>query len=109
MKSFFPNIAERLKHKINVTPNCTTVVTGHGNIKAYLHKYKIQESPICSCKRGEQTVDHVIYDCKLLEEERDRLKAAVMRTDNWPVSKNSLIKNFNKDFIQFTKYVVYKI
>jgi len=53
-------------------------VGGHGNIKAYLHKYKIQESPICSCKRGEQIVDHVIYDCKLFEEERDRLKAAVM-------------------------------
>jgi hypothetical protein len=57
------------------------LVTGHGNIKAYLQKYKIQESPIRSCKRGEQTVDHVIYGCKLLEEERDRLKAGVMRTD----------------------------
>jgi hypothetical protein len=87
MKSFFPNIEERLKQKIDVTPNFTTLVTGHGNIKAYLHKYKIQESPICSCKRGEQTVDHVLYDCELLEEETDRLKAAVMRTDSWPVSK----------------------
>jgi hypothetical protein len=77
----------------------------HGNIKAYLHKYKIQESPICSCKRGEQTVDHVINDCKLLEEERDRLKAAGMRTDNWPVSKNYLIKNFNKGFITFTNFI----
>ena len=81
------------------------MVTGHGNIKAYLHKFKIQESPICSCKRGEQTVEHVIYDCKLVEEERDRLKAAVMRTDNWPVSKNNLIKNFYKDFVRFTNSI----
>ena len=85
--------------------SCFEVVTGHGNIKAYLHKYKIQESPICSYKRGEQTVDHVIYDCKLFEEERDRLKAAVMRTDNWPVSENNLIKNFNKDFIRSTNFI----
>ena len=104
-KSFFPNIAERLKQNVNVNPNFTTMLTGHGNIKEYLHKHKIRESPICSCKRGEQRVDHVIYDCKLFEEERDRLKAAVMRTDNWPVSKNSLIKNFNKDFIGFTNYI----
>jgi hypothetical protein len=81
------------------------MVTGHGNIKAYLHKFKIQESPICSCKRGEQTVEHVIYDCKLVEEERDRLKAAVMRTDNWPASKNNFIKNFYKDFVRFTNSI----
>jgi hypothetical protein len=81
------------------------LVTGHGNIKAYLHKYKIEESPICSCKRGEQTVDHIIYDCKFLEEERDRLKAAVMQTDSWPVNENNLIKNFNKGFIRFTNFI----
>ena len=81
------------------------MVTGHGNIKAYLHKFKIQESPISSCERGEQTVEHVIYDCKLVEEERDRLIAAVMRTDNWPVSKNNLIKNFYKDFVRFTNSI----
>jgi len=40
-KSFFPKIADRLKVKINVTPNFTTMVTEHGNIKLYLHKYKI--------------------------------------------------------------------
>ena len=59
-KSFFPKIADRLKIKINVTPNFTTMVTGHGNIKSYLHKYKILDSPMCSCKSGEQTIDHII-------------------------------------------------
>ena len=28
-----------------------------------------------------------------------------MRTDNWPVSKNNLIKNFNKDFIRFMNFI----
>jgi hypothetical protein len=32
-KSFFPRIADRLKMKLNVTPNFTTMVTEHGNIK----------------------------------------------------------------------------
>ena len=39
-KAFFPKIEDRLKFRINVTPNFTAIVTGHGNIKAYLHKYK---------------------------------------------------------------------
>ena len=57
-------------------------------------EHHVLKSPICSCKTGEQTVDHVIYDCKIFDEERDRLKAAVMRADNWPISKNNLIKKF---------------
>ena len=74
---FFPNKADRLKLRINPTPKFTAIVTGHGNIKTYLHKYKIIESPMCSCKNGEQSVDHILFDCKLLENDRVRLKAAV--------------------------------
>jgi hypothetical protein len=66
-ESFFPKIADKLKLKINITPNFTTMVTGHGNIKSYLYKYKILESPMRSCKCGEQTVDHILFDCKLLQ------------------------------------------
>jgi hypothetical protein len=53
---------------------------------------------MCSCKSGEQTVDHILFHCKLLEQERDRLKAAVLRSENWPVSKNKLINKYNKKF-----------
>ena len=35
-KLCFPKVADRLKLKINVTPNLTMMVTGHGNIKSYL-------------------------------------------------------------------------
>ena len=81
-KSSFPKIADRLKTKINVTPYFTTMETGHGNIKSYLDKYKILDSPMCSCKSEEQAVDHILYDRKLLEQERDSVKGAVLRTEN---------------------------
>ena len=35
-KAFFPKIEDRLKMNQNTTPNYTTIVTGHGNINAYL-------------------------------------------------------------------------
>ena len=95
-KSFFPKIADRLKLRINATPNFTAIVTGLGNIETYLYKYKIIESPMCSCEEGEQSVDHILYECKLLEHDRDRLKAAVMRSENWPVSKDKLSIKFYK-------------
>jgi hypothetical protein len=59
-KSSFPKITDRLKLKINVTPNFTATVTGHGNIKTYLSKYRIIGSPMCSCEEGDQTVGHII-------------------------------------------------
>jgi len=68
-KSFFPKIVDRLKLKINVTSNFTTMVTGHGNIKAYLYRFKIKDSPMCSWKRGEQTIDHILFNCELVEQE----------------------------------------
>ena len=45
-KSFFPNIEDRLKLRINATPNFTKIVTGHGDIKTYLYKYKIKEPKV---------------------------------------------------------------
>ena len=58
-KLYFPEVADRLKLKINVTPNLTMVVTGHGNIKSYLYKYKIIDSSTFPCKIGEQKTDHI--------------------------------------------------
>ena len=72
------------------------MVTGHGNIKSYLYKYKILDSPMCPCKIGEQTTDHILYDCRLVKQERDKLKAEILRTENWSVSKDTLINKYTK-------------
>jgi len=100
-KLYFPKIADRLKLKFRVTPILTMMVTGHGNIKSYLYKYKILDSPMCPCKIGEQTTDHILYDCDLVKQERDKLKAEILRTENWPVSKNTLINKYTKIFNKF--------
>ena len=101
-KSFFRRIADRLKLKISVTPNFTAIVTGHGNIKTYLYKYKIIDSPVCSCDEGEQSVNHIIYECKLFKQERTKLKAVVERTEKWPVSRDKLSIQFYRHFKEFT-------
>ena len=58
---------------------------------------------MCPCKNGEQTTDHIfVYDCELVEQERDRLKAAVLRSEHWPVSKDIPISKYSKTFKKFT-------
>jgi hypothetical protein len=69
-KEFFPNIKDRLNTKIILTPNLTEFVTSHGKTKSYLHRFKIIESPDCPCGGGgRQTVDHLIFDCTILQGE----------------------------------------
>jgi len=77
------------------------MVTGHGNIKSNLHKYKIIDSPMCPCKIGEQTTHHILYDCKLVKLEREKLKAEILRPENWPVSKDTLINKYTKILNKF--------
>jgi len=100
-KSFFPKIEDRLKMNLNTTPNYTTIVTGHGNINAYLYKYKITDNPMCPCRKGPQTVQHIVFDCRLLETERGKLKAVVTRSESWPVSCNKLGTKYHKQFKEY--------
>jgi hypothetical protein len=66
-KHFFPNIKERLKKRLKLTPNVTAIVTAHGKTKAYLHRFKIIDSPKCPCETGNQAVDHLIYEYQRLQ------------------------------------------
>jgi len=81
-KEYFPTVAERLQTKINFTQNLTTIVTGHGNIKSYPHRFRIIEAPDCPCGNGNQTVKHILFECGILQEERESLIAVVAKTDN---------------------------
>ena len=87
-------------------PLHTAIVNGHGNIKTYLYKNQIIESPMCSCKEEDQSVDHILFDCKPLEHDRDRLKAAVTRSENWPVNKDTHSIKFYKFFKEFTNNII---
>ena len=42
--------------------------------------------------------NHILYDCDLVKQERDKLKAEILRTENWPVSKDTLINKYTKVF-----------
>ena len=62
---------------------------------AYVYVYSIILTPInnlgspqCPCKHRIQTVDHLIFQCNRLKNERETLKTSVLKAGNWPVSKS---------------------
>jgi hypothetical protein len=72
-QQFFPNIKDRLTKKIKLTPNFSATASAHGKTKAYLHRFRITETPDCPCNGGEQTVEHLLYDCIKRQKERNKL------------------------------------
>jgi hypothetical protein len=145
-REYFPEVADRLKMNININQNFTTMVKGHGDIRSYLHRFKIIETPVCPCSTTDQTpvcpcsttdqtpvcpcsttdqtpvcpcsttdqtpvcpcsttdqtpvcpcsstdhtIDHMLYECELLNKERDKLISTILKTDVWPISKNKLL------------------
>jgi hypothetical protein len=53
-----PSLSGQTTSSHNATSNFTAIVTGHGNIKTYLYKYKIIESPKWTFEDCDHSVDH---------------------------------------------------
>ena len=80
--------------KISTNQSLTTMMTGHGNIKAFLHRFKLTDSATCPCGKNDQTIDHIIYECEILKTQIDNLRLRVSKTDCWPAKKHTLILEF---------------
>jgi hypothetical protein len=78
IKECFPSVEIRLAVNLTLSPKVTTIMTGHGNIRSYLHRLKVIGSPQCPCKQGTQTVDRLILQCNRLKNEREKLKTSVL-------------------------------
>ena len=65
----------------------STIVTGHGTLISYYHRFKIIDDPIRICKIGPQTSDHILWECELLRKQRGILNYRIKKTgDNWPIN-----------------------
>jgi hypothetical protein len=84
------------------------MITAHGKTRAYLHRFKIIENPECPCSNGNQTVDHLLYDCNGLNNQRDKLIANISKEDNWPIRKSDLVRKYLKQLIYFTNSIDYE-
>jgi hypothetical protein len=63
-KEFFLSVESRLAVNLHLNQNVTTIMSGHGNIRSYLHRLKIIDSTDCACKRNIPTVAHLIFQCE---------------------------------------------
>jgi hypothetical protein len=105
-RSFFPNLEQRLKTKIPITLEFTALVTGHGKPRFYLHRFKLADDPMCPCNKGQQTSDHIIFECNIFEAKRgSMIKKIVDSVGSWSPAKDELTTNYLQAFSIFFKSI----
>jgi len=63
------------------------------------------QRPIATCRQyasNIKKVDHLIFQCKRLKNDREILKNSVLEVGNWPVSKSELT---NRNLKQLIRYI----
>lgn len=101
-KSFFPNVKQRLSVKLNLSGKLTTLLTGHGKLREYFHRFKITDNPNCVCNKEVQTVDHLLWRCEQLKTQRQILERDITKVGGkWPISNNELIVKHKTLFVKF--------
>ena len=104
-KAFFPSVRNRLLRKIPIFPELTTILTGHGKTSSYLYRFGLIDNPMCPSEE-EQTVDHLIFKCKKLSNQRNEMIQQIKSTGgNWPAKNETLIKNYVNFFAKFVKSI----
>jgi ribonuclease HI len=105
-KAFFLSVRNRLRQKIPIFPEFTTVVTGHGKLKSYFYRYGLTDDLMCLCEEEEQTVEHLILCCKKLNNQKNEMIRQIKNTGgNWPITNETLVNNYLQIFVRFVKSI----
>ena len=106
-KSFFPSVRNRLLQKIPIFLVFTTVVTGHGKLRSYLHRFGLTNILTCPCEEEEEeeeTRDCLIFQYKKLRIRRNETIKQIKNTGgSWPTTTETLVNNYSQIFVKFVK------
>jgi hypothetical protein len=102
---YVPTISSRVALKLFTTTHTLThFLTGHGNFRQYLHRFKKARNPHCDCDLDAvYTPYHRIFNCPLFEAQRYNLLREIQQnTEIANLEPYSFIsKPSNLSFIRF--------
>jgi hypothetical protein len=90
---------------IKIKPKCNNNYDLPWKYSHVIASIEIIRNPERLWKHSTQTLDHVIFQCKILKTEIEFLKNGVLKVDRciWPVSKGRLSSRYLKQLNRYTK------
>jgi len=98
---------DRIRTKLNVTPKLTAVLSGHGKTNAYLHRFNLREDAKCKCNKGDQKMDHILFQCVETRKQRELIKLQLRKQKMWPANKLELITKRRKVFSEYIETIYF--
>jgi len=75
------------------------MVTGHGKLRSYVHRFGLIDNLKCPCEEEEQTTNHLIFYCKILRNQRNEMIKQIKNTcGNWPTMDEMLVNDYLQVF-----------
>jgi ribonuclease HI len=104
-KKFFPSVRLRLEldNYFKLSFRTTQYLSGHGDFKEYLTRFKIINDNQCECKKGVENVLHNIFHCERFSGNRDKLSRTLISLGLvWPTNLSGFMNtNIISQFISF--------
>lgn len=112
-KAFFPRVetAYPIVRKLEFDQTLTQLMTGHGGFLSYLYRFKLRDSPACTCDSiYDETPLHIITECAIFSRERQdletKLKIQICTVEIKNIMKNKKVRD---SFITYCKDIVSKV
>ena len=105
-KAFFPSVRNG-QQKIPIFPEFATMVTRHGKLRSYLHRFGLTDNPMCPCEnKEEQTTNHLISQCPKLSNQRNAMVKHIKNNGSkWPTTNETLVNTYLPTFVKFVKSI----
>lgn len=100
---YMPSIDTAISSKwIFLNYYTTQALTGHGNFSSKLFQLKLSNTPNCNCGMID-TVQHLLFDCPLFENERRLFRGQIRGLAEWPCNLTTLVIECN--FEHYARYI----
>ena len=102
---FFPDVRVRMRSDFVLLDHFTSqLVTGHGQLKAKLFELGLAADPWCPCGEGGQSAEHILWECKYLNDERHEMLDGLSEDTPRPPWCRELMQNAN-NFQKYRQFV----
>jgi hypothetical protein len=83
---FLPDVAERMKRAyLRFDHYSVQLITGHGQLRGKLAMLRLRDDPMCSCGLGDQTAEHILWECSIMEDARIAMLDGMVVSDPQPI------------------------
>ena len=106
----FPGSEEQTTIENSYIPRVSTVVTRHGKLRSYLHKFGLINNPTWPCgEETEQTSDRLKFKCKKLRKQRNEVIKQIKKNTggNWPTTNEAFDNNYLQIFVKFVESIYF--